>query len=115
MNHGRSSTGMEVTSMVFGIAALALSTCLYISIPMAGLAIILALLSRGSKMQLGTKAKIGLWLAIGGLCATLLFYALVILVMLHRYGSFEAIYAELQKYNGLSLSELLQQYSNMAQ
>lgn len=112
MNYGRSSTGMEVTAMILGIVSLAGNTCFYLSLPAGGMAIILALLSRGSNMQLGKRAKIGLWLAIGGICATILFYSFALFVLYQRFGSFEAIYAAIEKYSTLSFTELLQELFN---
>ena len=63
-------SGMETAAIILGILALIGSTCFYLSIPCAAIGILLALLSRGRKEHMSTRAKTGLCISAAGLVLT---------------------------------------------
>lgn len=65
-----SHSGMETAAIILGILALVGSTCFYLSIPCAAIGILLALLSRGRKAHLSSRAKTGLCISAAGLILT---------------------------------------------
>lgn len=67
---GDRSFGMATAALILGIISLVSSCCFYLSIPMGALAILLALLSRGSLRKFSSQAKSGMILGIVGLAAT---------------------------------------------
>lgn len=88
------TNSFETAAMLLGFASLVMCSCLYISIPTGALAIIFALLSRGKKMELGSKAKIGLILGIIGIVITIIFYIFALYIAIQEYGSLEALLRE---------------------
>ncbi len=68
--HGGHS-GMETASVVLGILGLLSCVILYFSLPLGALGILFALLSRGSRPHMTTRAKVGLGLSAAGLVLTL--------------------------------------------
>lgn len=96
----------ETIAMVLGIASLVMCSCLYISIPVGAMAIILALLSRGKKMELGSKAKLAIILGIIGVVATIIFYAFAFYVAIQEYGSLEALLREACEMSGYDYDAL---------
>lgn len=103
------SERMEIASLTLGIIAVASCLCLYLSIPCGALAIILANLSRGGRMQYGNKAQVGLILGIIGLAFTILIYGCSFAIALHEYGSIEGILRAYSQMNGMDYEELIQQ------
>lgn len=93
-------------SLVLGTMAVVMCSCIYLSIACGALAIIFALLSRGAKMELDPKAKIGLFLGIIGIVVTILFYAYAFYIMLQEYGSFEGILREACEMAGYDFEEI---------
>lgn len=65
-------SGMSTASLVLGIIAMALSCCLYLSIPLGALGIIFAILSKGHSRKMTGRAKTGLGLSIGSICLSFL-------------------------------------------
>ena len=63
-------SGMETAAIILGILALIGSTCFYLSIPCAAIGILLALLSRGRREHMSTRAKTGLCISAAGLVLT---------------------------------------------
>ena len=95
----RRSELMEIAALTFGILSIATCTCFYLAIPCGALAVILALLSRGGDMICGAKAYTGLGLGLGGLCLTVVLYALSLFVMIAAYGGFSNFTTEMRQYD----------------
>jgi predicted histidine transporter YuiF (NhaC family) len=101
------SASMATAAMILGIISLVTCTCLYISVICGGLAILLALLSKGGELTLSRNAKLALGLGIAGLCTTVVLYAISFAMIIGEYGSLEAyLKAYLQDY-GMSLEDLM--------
>lgn len=96
----------ETLSFGLGFSSLLCCTCLWLSLPMGAMAILFALLSRGGKMELSSKAKLGLALGVIGLVITILFYAMAFVVALREFGSFEGILREACDMYGYDFEEL---------
>lgn len=103
------SGSMALASMILGIIALTTCGCIYSAMVCGALGIILALLSRGGKQTLDTRAKAGLILSSIGLVMTFSIYIGTFLMMLRQYGGIDGILQEYMKmYNVDSLEELYQ-------
>lgn len=89
-NHSgqNSSDSFALASLILGSIGIALGCCAYPSIICGALAILFALLSRGSSLRLSQRAKIGLWLGITSAVLGVLMIVLSILTILLQYGSF---------------------------
>ena len=81
---------METVAFILSIISIATSTCFFLSLPMGSMAVVLALLSRGGQMKLGTKAKFAVVLGILGIVLTISLLIIGIMTILREYGSFEA-------------------------
>jgi hypothetical protein len=64
-------SGLETASVILGILGLLSCVILYFSLPLGALGILFALLSRGSRPHMSTRAKTGLGLSAAGLILTL--------------------------------------------
>ncbi len=93
-NPYRRSNSFETTSMALGFASLFSSVYFFLSFPLGALAAIFALLSRGGKMEMGSKATLGLILGIAGLVVTVVLYVMTLYVGIQEYGSFENLLRE---------------------
>ncbi len=100
------ANSFENASMILGFSSLVMCNCLYFSIPAGALAIIFAFLSRGKRMELGSKATVGLVLGIIGIVITVLFYIFAFYVAIEEYGSFEALLRESCEMSGYDFDEL---------
>jgi predicted histidine transporter YuiF (NhaC family) len=101
------SSSMTTAAMILGVASLVTCTCLYVSVVCGGMAILLALLSKGGEMTLSHNAKLALGFGIAGLCATVLLYGISFATILQEYGSLEEyLKSYLQDY-GMSLEDLM--------
>ena len=71
-------SGMETASVILGILGIVGSACCYVAIPLGAIGVLLALLSRGAKMHMSSRAKAGLGLSAACmlLSAFLTFFAL---------------------------------------
>lgn len=67
-----SPNGMESAALILGILALCTGCCFYFSIPMAGLSILFALLSKGYEQKMDSRAKTGLILSVIAIAASLI-------------------------------------------
>lgn len=90
----RRESAMESAAMVLGVSSIILCNCLYLSIPFGALAILFALLSRGSRMSMSAKARNALVLGILGIIVTVIFYTYAFYVAIHEAGSFENLLRE---------------------
>lgn len=75
------SNGMATASLILGILSLVLCCCVYFSIPLGALAILFAILSRGSSRQMTGQAKAGLGLGIGGIVLTFIMILFTVIMM----------------------------------
>lgn len=64
--------GMATAALVFGIISIVSSCCCCATLPLAGLSIILAILSKGSAPRMSDRAKTGLGISIASICLTVL-------------------------------------------
>lgn len=84
----------ETVSMTFGVASILSCTYFFLSFPLAALAILFALLSRGGKMEISTRATVGLSLGCIGLIVTVILYICAFYIGIQEYGSFENLLRE---------------------
>ena len=82
---------METAALVLGVLSIVTCSCIYGAFIFGGLAIVLALLSSGGKMKLGSKAKLAIILAIAGVIITIVFYAVCFYIAILEYGSLEEL------------------------
>lgn len=81
----------ETFAFVFAIASLFSCTIIYIAYPLAGLAILFAVLSRGAQMKFSPKAKKSILLGICGIVLSTVIFVAAFLFLLEEYGSIEGI------------------------
>jgi hypothetical protein len=81
----------ETFAFGFAIASLFSCTIIYIAYPLAGLAILFAVLSRGAQMKFSPKAKKSILLGICGIVLSTVIFAAAFLFLLEEYGSIEGI------------------------
>lgn len=65
---GSESNSFSSAAMILGIVSLVSSCCLYISIPVGAVGIILAILSKGNSSRMDSRSKTGLGISIAGIC-----------------------------------------------
>ena len=102
----RRGNAMETAALVLGASSIIMCNCLYLAIPFGGLAILFALLSRGGRMSLTTKARNGLILGIVGIVVTIAFYAYAFYIAIQDAGSFEALLREVCEMMGYDFDTL---------
>lgn len=90
----RTANAFETASMTLGIASILSCTYFFLSFPLGALAITFALLSRGGKMEFGSKATVGLILGIVGLIVTIALYVGTLYIGIQEFGSFENLLRE---------------------
>ena len=105
----KSSERMELASLALGIIAIASCACLYISIPCGALAVILANLSRGGRMQYSSRAQVAMILGIIALVLTIAIYGISIIWAFHHYGSLEGIIRAYSDMMDMNYEELMEQ------
>ncbi len=103
------SPHFEVLALIFGIITVVTCACLYISLISGALAIMFALLSRGGRMSLTSRAQAGLILGIIGLVLTAILYGASFYTVFHEYGSLENALKAYSKITGLDYNELMNQ------
>ncbi|KLU70240.1 MAG: hypothetical protein RHS_3955 [Robinsoniella sp. RHS] len=91
--------------MILGIISLVTSCCLYISIPVGAIGIILALLSKGSSTRMDSRSKTGLGISIAGIGISV-FMIIAVLVSNTYMGNttFEKMYQDYLDYYGYDSS-----------
>ena len=85
---------METFALSLGILSIVTCSCCYLSLPMGAIAILLALLSRGGNMKLGSKAKLAITVGVIGIVITLIMYAVCFYITLTNLEMFEKILRE---------------------
>lgn len=105
------SSNMEIAAMVCGIIALVGCSIIYISAIAGALAIIFALLSRGSERTCGVKANIGLGCGIGGLSISAVLYLMTFTILFASYGGVGNFFQEIGKYDLSSEADYEENYN----
>lgn len=81
----------EMVAFGFAIASLFSCTIIYSAYLFAGLAILFALLSRGSQMTFSPRAKKSIFLSVAGILLATVIFVGSFLFLLEEYGSLEGI------------------------
>lgn len=99
---GPESNAFSTAAIILGIVSLVSSCCLYISIPVGAVGIILAILSKGSSSKMDSRSKTGLGISIAGICIS--FVMIIAVLVSDTYmgnTTFEKAYQDyLDFYNG---------------
>ena len=88
--------GMATASLILGIIGIVCSCCCFLSVPLAALGIILALLSKGGS-RMSDRAKTGLGISIAGLCVTVVL-TIILLVFSRSYMTTEDFQTQFKDY-----------------
>lgn len=100
------SASMTTAATILGVISVTTCTCLYVSVACGGLAILLALLSKGGELTMSKSARLALYLGVAGLVITAITYAVTLYAIIGEYGSLEEyLRIYLQDY-GMSLEDL---------
>lgn len=100
------SASMMTAATILGVISVTTCTCLYVSVACGGLAILLALLSKGGELTMSKSARLALYLGVAGLVITAITYAVTLYAIIGEYGSLEEyLRIYLQDY-GMSLDDL---------
>ncbi|MCI5855781.1 MAG: hypothetical protein MR016_00205 [Agathobacter sp.] len=100
------SASMTTAATILGVISVTTCTCLYVSVACGGLAILLALLSKGGELTMSKSARLALYLGVAGLVITAITYAVTLYAIIGEYGSLEEyLRIYLQDY-GMSLDDL---------
>lgn len=97
---------MEIAAMVCGITAIVSCTCLYVSLILGALAIILGLLSRGGERTTGDRAIVGIALGGTGLGLTIILYLTCFMVVIQSYGGVGSFLDAYQEMSEMSYNEM---------
>ena len=89
--NNKRSQEMETASLVLGIIAIASCTCLNVSIICGSLSMLFALLSKGGASSMSSRAMFCFVLGLVSVLITICFYTVLIVYMLHEYGSLSGI------------------------
>lgn len=95
----------EMFALGFSIASLLSITIIYMAYLFAGLSILFALLSRGAQMNFSPRAKLSIFLSIGGIIASTFLFVMSFLYLLGEYGSIEGILRESCETLGIDFEE----------
>ena len=91
MDQNKNFNTMETIAIILGLLSIVTCACCYLSLPMGSIAILLALLSRGGKMKLSSKAKIAIAAGIVGIALTVITFTVSYYIAIQEYGSIEGI------------------------
>ena len=89
--NNKRSQEMETASLVLGIIAIASCTCLNVSIICGSLSMLFALLSKGGASSMSSRAMFCFVLGLVSVLISICFYTVLIVYMLHEYGSLSGI------------------------
>jgi len=95
----------EIFSFGFAIASLFSCTVIYTAYMFAGLAILFALLSRGARMKMSSRAKWSVIIGIGGIILSTVLFITIFSYLLAVYGSIEGILREGSEIMGIDFEE----------
>lgn len=110
--NNKRSQGMETASLVLGIIAIASCTCLYVSIICGSLSMLFALLSKGGASSMSSRAMFCFVLGLVSVLITICFYTVLIVYMLHEYGSLSGILNAYSDMTGIDYNDLIEQINS---
>lgn len=110
--NNKRSQGMETASLVLGIIAIASCTCLYVSIICGSLSMLFALLSKGGASSMSSRAMFCFVLGLVSVLISICFYTVLIVYMLHEYGSLSGILNAYSDMTGIDYNDLIEQINS---
>lgn len=110
--NNKRSQEMETASLVLGIIAIASCTCLYVSIICGSLSMLFALLSKGGASSMSSRAMFCFVLGLVSVLITICFYTVLIVYMLHEYGSLSGILNAYSDMTGIDYNDLIEQINS---
>ncbi len=110
--NNKRSQEMETASLVLGIIAIASCTCLNVSIICGSLSMLFALLSKGGASSMSSRAMFCFVLGLVSVLITICFYTVLIVYMLHEYGSLSGILNAYSDMTGIDYNDLIEQINS---
>nr|WP_317354689.1 hypothetical protein [uncultured Agathobacter sp.] len=110
--NNKRSQEMETASLVLGIIAIASCTCLNVSIICGSLSMLFALLSKGGASSMSSRAMFCFVLGLVSVLITICFYTVLIVYMLHEYGSLSGILNAYSDMSGIDYNDLIEQINS---
>lgn len=110
--NNKRSQEMETASLVLGIIAIASCTCLNVSIICGSLSMLFALLSKGGASSMSSRAMFCFVLGLASVLITICFYTVLIVYMLHEYGSLSGILNAYSDMTGIDYNDLIEQINS---
>ena len=110
--NNKRSQEMETASLVLGIIAIASCTCLYVSIICGSLSMLFALLSKGGASSMSSRAMFCFVLGLVSVLISICFYTVLIVYMLHEYGSLSGILNAYSDMTGIDYNDLIEQINS---
>lgn len=110
--NNKRSQEMETASLVLGIVAIASCTCLNVSIICGSLSMLFALLSKGGASSMSSRAMFCFVLGLVSVLITICFYTVLIVYMLHEYGSLSGILNAYSDMTGIDYNDLIEQINS---
>lgn len=110
--NNKRSQEMETASLVLGIIAIASCTCLNVSIICGSLSMLFALLSKGGASSMSSRAMFCFVLGLVSVLISICFYTVLIVYMLHEYGSLSGILNAYSDMSGIDYNDLIEQINS---
>ena len=110
--NNKRSQEMETASLVLGIIAIASCTCLNVSIICGSLSMLCALLSKGGASSMSSRAMFCFVLGLVSVLISICFYTVLIVYMLHEYGSLSGILNAYSDMTGIDYNDLIEQINS---
>ena len=110
--NNKRSQEMETASLVLGIIAIASCTCLNVSIICGSLSMLFALLSKGGASSMSSRAMFCFVLGLVSVLISICFYTVLIVYMLHEYGSLSGILNAYSDMTGIDYNDLIEQINS---
>lgn len=110
--NNKRSQEMETASLVLGIIAIASCTCLNVSIICGSLSMLFALLSKGGASSMSSCAMFCFVLGLVSVLISICFYTVLIVYMLHEYGSLSGILNAYSDMTGIDYNDLIEQINS---
>lgn len=111
--NNKRSQEMETASLVLGIIAIASCTCLNVSIICGSLSMLFALLSKGGASSMSSRAMFCFVLGLVSVLISICFYTVLIVYMLHEYGSLSGILNAYSDMIGIDYNDLIEQINSV--
>ena len=110
--NNKRSQEMETASLVLGIIAIASCTCLNVSIICGSLSMLFALLSKGGASSMSSRAMFCFVHGLVSVLISICFYTVLIVYMLHEYGSLSGILNAYSDMIGIDYNDLIEQINS---